>query len=338
MSKFFDSLKNDLLDRRLLPFVALVAVGLIAAIAYAAFAGSGSGSSATPTASVSPSTPAGGIAVSAVKSESESGASETTSGAAKSAGAARNPFTPLSEPKAASASSPSTATSPAAGSISESSSGAGGGSSGTSESGAGSSSSGTSESGGGSKPGSTTGGGTTTTPTPKKTTPKSQTSYAVAVLLGAAAPGTPAPNPALTLYESLKLQQPLPNAKQPLIVYRGAIEGGKSAAFTLVGEVIPHGGAQCLPSTTQCQTITLKPGETEELEYVPLGGTTVNYELYVVAIDTIRHGGSPSSKGASVHPSTAGAALLRKEGLGSIPGLRFSAAKGALVLASHRAF
>jgi hypothetical protein len=325
MSKFFNSLKSDLLDRRLLPFVALVAVGLIAAIAYAAFAGSGS--SVTPTASVTASTPADGIAVSAVKSESESGVGETTSGVAKSAGASRNPFTPLSEPKTASAPTPSTtATSPAASSGSSSGSESSGSSSGNSSSGG-------AESGAGSKSSSPTGGATK--PAPKKSAPNSQTGYAASVLFGTAAPGTPAPNAALTLYEGLKLQQPLPSAKQSLIVYRGVIEGGKSAAFTLVGEVIPHGSAQCLPSTTQCQTITLKPGETEELEYVPLGGTAVNYDLYVVAIDAIKHS---DAKGASTGSSVAGAALLRKQGLQSIPGLRFSAAKGVLVLASHRAF
>jgi hypothetical protein len=339
MSKFFKSLKNDLLDRRLLPFVALVAVGLIAAIAYAAFAGSGSATA--PTASVTPSTPAAGIAVSAVKSESESGAGETTGGATKSAGATRNPFTPLSEPNAKSAAPSTSATSGAAGSGSTASSGSESGAESSGGASGGSSSAG-SEPESGSKSGTTTSGGKTPTPAPtpapKKSTPKSQTGYATAVLLGTAAPGTPAPNAELTLYEGLKLQQPLPSAKQPLIVYRGVMEGGKSAAFTLVGELIPHGKAQCLPSATQCQTITVKPGDTEELEYVPIGSATVNYELYVVAIDRIKHADAASAKGASARPSTAGAALLRDDGVLQIPGLRFSAAKGALVLSTPRAF
>jgi hypothetical protein len=327
MSKFVKSLKSDLLDRRLLPFVALVAVALIAAIAYAAFAGSGS--TATPTASVTPSTPAAGIAVSAVKSESESGAGEITSGAAKSAGAPRNPFTPLSEPNAKSASSSTSSPSTAASSSSTTGSGSTGSASGGASSGA-------SEAESGSKSKAPTNGATT--PAPNKSAPKSKTVYAVDVLFGAAAPGTLAPNPGLTPYEGLKLQQPLPSAKQPLIVYRGVMEAGKSAAFTLVGEVIPHGKALCLPSATQCQTIVVKPGETEELEYVPLGAAAVNYELYVVAIDATKQSDTALAKGASAQSSSAGAALLRSDGVEQIPGLRFSAAADALVLSSPRAF
>ena len=103
MSKFFDSLKADLLDRRLLPLLALVAVGLLAAIAYAVLAGSGS---STPTSASAPSsTPAAGIAVSAVSTTGEPGSVETTGGAKQSTSPGRNPFTPLPEPKAKSASS-----------------------------------------------------------------------------------------------------------------------------------------------------------------------------------------------------------------------------------------
>ena len=48
MTDFLSSLKADLLDRRLLPLVALVAVGLVAAVAYAVLGGGSS--AATPTA------------------------------------------------------------------------------------------------------------------------------------------------------------------------------------------------------------------------------------------------------------------------------------------------
>jgi len=326
MSKFLNSLKSDLLDRRLMPLLALFAVGLIAAIAYAALAGSGS--STAPTASAPPVVPVAGIAISAVKPESEAGAGETTSGVPKhGASSAHNPFTPLSEPKAKGAATTSSSSSSAAKGGSQPSPGSSG--AGTSESGSsGSPGSGSSGSGGQPSSGSTT-------PAKKKPQPKSEIKYAVAVLLGTAAPGTPAPNAALTLYQGLELQQPLPSSQQPLIVYRGVIDGVKSAAFTLVGEVIPHGNAQCLPSPTQCQAITLKPGETEELDYVPLGGTAVNYELYVVAI---KRSNAPLAKGASVRRSAAGLTLLRNEGLERIPGLRYSAGRGVLVSTSHRAF
>ena len=51
MSEFLKSVKSDLSDRRLLPVVALVAVGLLAAIGYVVVGGKSSASNATVTAS-----------------------------------------------------------------------------------------------------------------------------------------------------------------------------------------------------------------------------------------------------------------------------------------------
>jgi hypothetical protein len=325
MSAFFNSLKGDLLDRRLMPLLALLGAALLGAIVYAALASSGS--SPATSASVTPPAPVEGIPVSVVKSENETGANETTNGVPKAgARSTHNPFTPLPEPKASAASKSATsapASSAAAGSSSSVAAGSGSSSSGSSES--------SSSSGSSSKPASETPAKPKPKPQPK---PKSEGAYAVSILLGVAAPGTPAPNDSLKLYEELKLQQPLPSSTQPLIVYRGATSGGASAAFTLVGEVIPHGNGQCLPSATQCQTLELKTGETEELEYVPLGGAAVNYELYVVAIEPAKKSGA-TAKGASLSVSSAGLTLLRRDGRQRIPGLRYSFVKGTLVPAGQ---
>jgi hypothetical protein len=312
MSKFFDSLKSDLLDRRLLPLLALVAVGLLAAIAYAVLAGSGS---STPTSASAPSsTPASGIAVSAVSATGEAGAVETTGGAKQSASPGRNPFTPLPEPKTKSSSSTSsTSATPTSGS-----------------------STGTEPSSGSSTPSS---GSESTTPTPApKPKPKKQPqpAYDVNVLFGATTAGTPALSAQLKTFDALKLQQPLPEAKNALVVFRGAMAGGKSATFTLVGEAILRGEATCLPSTAQCQAIELKEGQTEELEETPVGGTPVVYELYLLGIK--KNTSSTSTEGATVRESKAGLKLLREAGLQALPGLRYSLAKGALVVTSHRAF
>jgi hypothetical protein len=316
MSKFLDSLKSDLLDRRLLPLLALVAVGLLAAIGYAVLAGSGS---STPTSASAPtSTPVSGIAVSAVSTTGEAGAVETTGGAKQSASPGRNPFTPLSEPKAKSSSS-SSSTSSAPGTSTSSSPSTGG------------------ESSSGSSTPSSGKQSTTPTPTPKPK-PKKQPrqAYQVNVLFGATTAGTPALTAGLKAFDALKLQQPLPEAKNALVVFRGAMADGKSATFTLVGEAILRGEATCLPSTAQCQWIELKEGQTEELEETPAGGTPIVYELYLLGIK--KNTSSTSSEGASVRESKAGLKLLREAGLLALPGLHYSPAKRALVVTSHRAF
>jgi len=327
MSEFFDSLKSDLLDRRLMPVLALLGLALVGAIVYAVMAG---GSNATPNATSSPaaSSQSRGIAVTALTS-AKTATAETTSGTSEQAGGpTRDPFAPVPGVKSATASTSSTST---AGS-SSATSGATSGASGSSGSETGSSGSSEGSSGGSEPSGSQNGG----TQDQKKQGAKPQKTYKVSVLFGTAPAGTPALTAGLTSYENLQRQQPLPSTKQPLIVFRGVIAGGKSATFTLVGEAIPRGNGVCQPSAAQCQAIDVKVGETEELEYVPLEGTPVNYELYVVKIEAVKTKASGSASTASVGDafateSKAGLKILRKAGLLALPWLRYSSDGSVLV-------
>jgi hypothetical protein len=309
MTSFLNSLKDDLLDRRLLPLVAVVAVGLLAAVGYVALGGGSSAATPSGPAVSASAAPPAGLSVSRVTPEKA--VAETTAGVAdQRKGAAHNPFTPLPQPAekkttlklaSANAASPSSASAP-----SEPSSAPAGESSAPAPS------------------------------TPAPSAPPKPT-YHVAVLFGVApATGTPEPEKLLTPYENLKLLAPLPSAKQALVVFRGVTAGGKTATFTIVSEAILHGQAKCLPSEEQCQAIALAPGQIETLEYVSASGQPVTYELQVVGITS----STSSSSGSGVQSilrdeSKAGRELLRHEGLGEVPGLRYSAAQGVLVHAGH---
>ena len=319
MSAFFGSLKSDLLDRRLAPLLALLAVALLGAIAYAALAG-GSSSPASPGASApSPAPHSSGIAVSAIAT-TKAPVAETTSGAAQqTGGSSRNPFAPLPGVKSASPSSGAASSS----SESSASGSSSGGSSGEAGSGSSGSETNSSSQSGGTKP-------------ERKKAAKPAKTYKVSVLFGAAAAGTPALTAGLTSYEQLQLQQPLPSAEQPLIVFRGVVAGGKSATFTLVGEAILRGTAACRPSASQCQAIDVKAGETEELEYVPLEGAAVNYELHVVKIEAVSAKAAGAASAASAASafageSKAGLKVLRESGLLALPGMRYSKDRSVLV-------
>jgi hypothetical protein len=321
MSAFLDSLRADLLDKRLRPLLALLALGLAGAIVYAVMAGSGS---STPTAASSPA-PGGrstGVAVSVVKPEAAQAVAETTSGASQQTGGGRtrNPFAPLPGSAARKAS-----TTPASSKSSPSSAAPSSGSSSSAGSGSGSSSG----------SGSVSPSGGATPSKPKRESP--QTVYQVSVLFGAAAPGTPLASAQLTPYDELMRQQPLPSAQQALVVFRGVIAGGKSATFTLVGEAILRGVAVCRPSASQCQTIDLQIGQTEELEYAPPGGTATTYMLHIVAIKAVK-AKAAAARRAFAGQSKAGLRLLRNSGLAALPGLRYSGAKGVLVFAGRKAF
>lgn len=323
MNAFFNSLKSDLSDRRLTPVLAVLGAALLAAIVYAVIGG---GSSSTaPAASAPVAVPkTSGIAVTAAATTKTSVA-ETTSGAAEQTGggAARNPFKPLPGVKSA-----TTAASASASGASSSGSTASGESSPGSE---GSGSEGSSSGSPGSETNSQSGG----TQQKKKTSK----AYRVSVLFGTAPAGTPVLSAGLTSYEDLKRQQPLPSATQPLIVFRGVVAGGKSATFTLVGEAILRGSAVCLPSASQCQAIDLKEGDAEELEYVPLGGTSITYELHVVKIEAIKAKAGRAAKAAKIAgvadgsgvESKAGLQILREYGLIAVPGLRYARDGSVLV-------
>ena len=318
MNDFVNSLKSDLLDRRFLPFLALLGVALIAALAYAVLGGSSSTSPApSPSAVASGVTKAtGAIAISQAPVNSNQAIAETTSGASKQhSGHARNPFTPLPEAKKA-----------------------------TTGIAKGSSSSSTSSSGSG-KSTQSSGGTTPTTPSLKPTTTakKIYIHFHVTAQFGVvptSVAGTP-PQPAqLKTYANMALNEPLPG-KEPQLVYVGVeLSTGKDAAFALTGEAILHGSATCKPSPTQCQAIVLAPGQSETLEVLGSTGQVTIYELKLVSITKSVSGSASAARAhsASKAQSKAGRELLRRDGMSTLSGLRYSPQQGGLVLVGQPAF
>lgn len=300
MIEFLQSIRSDLFSRRLLPFLALAAVALIAAVGYVVTGGS---NSSTPTASPSaPSAPVAigktGLSVTIASANPNEAVSETPGGTRyQSQGPTRDPFVALSSPKTA-----KTATSTTTTSSTSSSSGKSGSSSseGSSSGKSGSSSGGTS--GEEQKAG---------TPTPKKPV-KPHFSYVVSVLFGRASttPGVPA---TLTPYTPLKLLQPLPSKQDVRISFERVTADLKGAVFRLVVPPILRGPGSCLPNGLECEMIDVEIGHTEELEYLEATGLAVVYELKVVSITKsgganaarVAHGAKAALAGDKVKASLA---------------------------------
>lgn len=316
MIEFLNALKADLLDRRLLPVLALVVVALIAAVGYVALGG---GSNAAAPVVSSPSVVAqsspGHLTVSALTPE-RAPDEVPTGKATQHGGSVHNPFESLVK-----ASTTTTSSSKSASSASSSS-------------GSSPSSSGSSGSGGSTPEPETTKEPETITPT-KKT--KKQIVYHVAALFGLLPQGEVATTVQLTPFVNIPLLTPLPSAQEPLIVFRGVTTGGKSATFTVVGEVILRGSAGCLPSAQQCEAIDLQPGKSEQLEYVPATGPAQVYELKIVSISSGKASAS-SVKSLLDSESKAGREVLRHNGLVAIPYLHPSAQYGVLAFAARKPF
>ncbi|HLB21431.1 MAG TPA: hypothetical protein VK605_04940 [Solirubrobacteraceae bacterium] len=319
MNDFLVALKSDLLDRRLRPLLALVGVALLGAIAFAAFGGGSSPSAPAAPASPAPAAaPPSGVTVREANTQTRQPVAETTNGVAQQVGGrTRNPFAAV--PGVRTAAPP-----------------AGSGASGTPSGEP--SKTGTS----GAKTEASTKSGATQAPSTSNEKPspeaqkpaKRQTVYSVTAMFGPTAAGTPPASAVLTPYEGLKRQEPLPSATQPLVVFRGVTAGGKSATFTLVGEAILRGEGACVPDASQCLAIDLKPGQFEELEYVPPGGTAIVYQLQVVKIDASK-ASAAAARVAFDDESKAGARFLRTAGLAALPGFRYSPDKGVLVFAQR---
>ncbi len=316
---FFSSLKEDLFGRRLLPFLIVLGVVLVAAVAYAVLGG-GSSSSPTPvTASVpaGASAAVGDVAVTQAPANPNEPISETTNGVSKQHhGIAHDPFTPLPVPKQAS-SSPSTASSTA------------------------SSSSGPSTTpSAGSTPSSSSSGGTT----PKETTPakpKVYVHYHVTAQLGvvpAVAEGAPAQPALLKTYKDMALDEPLPGKTNPQLVFLGVVlRTGKEALFGLTGAAILRGSGTCQPSATQCQAIDLEVGQSETLEVLEADGSTVTYELKLVSIDkSVSTASTARVRDAFRAQAKAARELARRAP--KLSELRYSPWGGGFVFAAHPAF
>jgi hypothetical protein len=275
MNEILQSLKSDLLDRRLLPILLALGLALVGAIAYVVLASGGSsGAAGSSRGSVQPAPISQGpaLAVSEAPANPNAAVAETTDGTRyQHKPGSHDPFTPLATPKTAASTSTSGGASSSGGS-SVSSSGSSSSTSSESKSGA---STGTG--------GSTTTPSTSTTPTAPKPKPKPKPVYLVTVQFGLL-PSTPTELSQLTPYSDLKPHQPLPSANDSLIVFAGARGNGKGAVFTLVREAILKGQAICVPSTSQCEAIDLAVGQSEELNYLEPDGQSVPYELKVVSI------------------------------------------------------
>lgn len=265
MTEFLQSIKLDLLSRRLLPFVALAVVVLVVAVAYAA-AGGSDGSAVTSSAgAASPHAPTGAIAVALAPANPTEAVSETPAGTRyQSQGPTRDPFIPLPTPPAAKSASTGGSSSASA---SKSAGKSGSGSSGSSSGGS--------------------GGGSHSSPAPNPAKPakpaKPVNPYVVSVLFGLL-PATPGQSVTLTPYENLKPQQPLPSIQNARISFERVTSDGKGGVFKLLVPPILRGSGVCLPSALECQTIDVEVGHAEELEYVEAGGSVAIYELKMVSI------------------------------------------------------
>ncbi|HEY6694081.1 MAG TPA: hypothetical protein VI006_14630 [Solirubrobacteraceae bacterium] len=86
--------------------------------------------------------------------------------------------------------------------------------------------------------------------------------------------------------KNVKKLGPLPDDKDPLLVYMRLTNHGKTAVFLVDESLDPTGDGTCKPHPASCETIELAKGETEFFDYVDpeTGAVTAQYELDLLDI------------------------------------------------------
>jgi hypothetical protein len=95
---------------------------------------------------------------------------------------------------------------------------------------------------------------------------------------------------------NIKKLEPLPLGEEPLVVYLGVADGGKSAVFLVDSSITAQGDGECMPDASTCEKVYLREGETEFFDIVDESGNSVAaYQLDLVEI----HGNAAKSSSAA---------------------------------------
>jgi hypothetical protein len=108
--------------------------------------------------------------------------------------------------------------------------------------------------------------------------------------------------------QKVRKLEALPDDEEPLLVYLGVQDGGKTAVFMVDAGVIAQGDGSCQPDPQTCETLHLRAGDTEFFDVTDEeGNTTAQYQLDLLDIK---------------HKTTASAAVARKASKGGRKALR----------------
>jgi hypothetical protein len=100
---------------------------------------------------------------------------------------------------------------------------------------------------------------------------------------------------------TLSVLEPLPSQADAVVAYIGVSKDGKSAKFLLDDGVVANGDGVCRGRTDECETVSLRAGETEFFDVVDeLGNVTASYELDLLKIHRAGGGSSSPARTASV--------------------------------------
>jgi hypothetical protein len=92
------------------------------------------------------------------------------------------------------------------------------------------------------------------------------------------------PADTLTLRRDLVRLTPLPSVKSPFFVLMGVRDDGETARFLISSDAEARGDGVCRPRRSLCESIDLKPGDTEFFDVQTPDGRSVQYQMDLVSV------------------------------------------------------
>ncbi len=134
--------------------------------------------------------------------------------------------------------------------------------------------------------------------------------------------------------------QALPSADEPVLVYLGPGKGGKTAVFMVDEGVVAQGDAVCKPSPANCETLHMRPGDTEFLDVTDEEGNVGSqYQLDLLKIKTSKTDDAAAAVKSRAKTSKAGRSVLRARQAAVGPlRYRYDAKSGTVRKIGQRAF
>jgi len=122
----------------------------------------------------------------------------------------------------------------------------------------------------------------------------------------------------------------LPSAEDPILVYLGPGEDAKTAIFMVDEGVEAQGDGVCQPTPRDCETIHMRPGDTEFFDVKgEEGSVTEQFQLDVLKIKTSKASASKAAA-ARAKVSRAGLSVLRARQAGGPLRYRYDAKSGTV--------
>jgi hypothetical protein len=131
---------------------------------------------------------------------------------------------------------------------------------------------------------------------------------------------------------NLRRLSPVPSATNALAEYLGVAKSGRAADFVLNRGVLASGPGVCLPSTGDCQVLELKPGQVEDLGLAAATGTVYQGTLAVTNWGVIAHSSTAAAHTARRTEDPVGRQLMLVAPQPTLDKLVYSVAQGVVSL------